>query len=72
MELRVYEVLPDRVSNAWRLQRRGSSEMRRFTTRMEAIDRGTACCREMRPSQLVVRAADGRIQEQRMYSFTDT
>ena len=67
MNLRVYEILPHRPSSAWLLQCHEAGVAAIFPTKMEAMNRGSARCREERPSRLVVRGTDGRISEQRTY-----
>jgi hypothetical protein len=67
MSLRVYEIVLHRASSAWLLQCPEAGVAKIFPTRMEAVARGSARCREERPSRLVVRSTDGRISEQRTY-----
>ena len=65
---RVFNVVRDKWSGGWRLECRVTQEARVFTTRIEAVNRGSERCRQARPSRLIVHSLDGRVQEQRLYA----
>jgi hypothetical protein len=64
----VYDVVPDKRTNGWRLELRGGFGSRTFATRMEAVARGHERCSDERPASLNVYSLDGRVQERRMYA----
>ncbi|MGH7553408.1 MAG: DUF2188 domain-containing protein [Longimicrobiales bacterium] len=64
----VYDVVPDRRTNGWRLELRGGFGSRVFSTRMEAVANGHERCTDERPASLIVYGIDGRVQERRTYA----
>lgn len=63
----VYEVLPD--GSDWIVKRRGATRASyRFDTKAPAVSKGRELAKNNRPSQLVIRRADGTIEDEFTYN----
>lgn len=63
---KVYDVSPD--GNGWKVQQRNGNYRSNHSTKAAAISTGTTVARANAPSQLVIRRADGTIEDERTYS----
>lgn len=61
----VYDVSPD--GEGWKVQERGGERARKHSTKDEALAEARELASASKPSQVVIRTSDGRIEEERTY-----
>lgn len=62
----VYEVAP--AGEGWTVKKQGAQRAgSRHDTKDDAVSRGMQVAKNARPSQLIIKKADGTVQEERTY-----